>query len=90
VERFGNKPNGPKISCNKQIQEFRTKQTQAGYLSCNLWVTAKMGTLFRKCKCETPSRIAGISSAFCGLPRKIGALFWRKFENEQSSGVHPS
>jgi len=54
VERFGNKPNGPKISCNKQIQEFRTKQTQATYLACNLSVTAEIGPFFGEFKCERP------------------------------------
>ena len=31
-----NKPNGPKTSCDNEIQGFRPKQTQPTYLQCNL------------------------------------------------------
>jgi len=49
--RWPNKPKRPKLSCSKQIQEFRRKQTQASYLPCSLSVTAKIGPLFGKFKC---------------------------------------
>ena len=79
---LGNKPNRPKVRCSKQIQEFRPKQTQDGYLPCNLWVTVKISPIFRKFECRTPLRIADILRAANGLQRKIGALF-REFECER-------
>ena len=72
--RFGNKPNGAKVRCCKQIQGFRRKQTQVNHLPCNQCVTAGNSPIFRKFKCGTSSRVAGIAGIFCavyGLRAKI-------------------
>jgi hypothetical protein len=58
-----NKPNGPKIRCSNQIQEFRPKQTQPSYLPCSLPVTAEMGPLFSKFECERSIKDSGPGGA---------------------------
>ena len=47
-----NKPKRTNMRCSSQIQGFRPKQTQASYLTCNLWFTAKIGPVFSKFECQ--------------------------------------